>query len=80
MRASARQRLVLEQAAEVEGSSTTEFILRHAVAHAEQVLVDRRDFALAPEAWDSFAALLERPEADKPRLRALLSEPTALEE
>ena len=59
-----------------EGTTVSEFVLRHATIAAGQVLADRRGFQLAPQQWDAFVDALDRPERELPRLRALLEEPT----
>lgn len=42
-------------------------------------LADRQVFALPPEAWDELHEILDRPAMAKPRIAALLSEPSILD-
>lgn len=51
-----------------------------AVARAEDVLADRRVFALSDVAWTQFLVTLDRPVSHKPRLAALMSEPPVFDE
>jgi uncharacterized protein (DUF1778 family) len=61
------------------GKNVTEFVLESACVMAENVLADRRRFVLDDAAWDRFLALLYRPVRTKPRLEALLKEPSLLD-
>ena len=80
LRASELQRSLLAAASQAEGTTVTEFVLRHATRAAENVLANRRLFLLSDERWDAFNALLDRPEQDLPRLRKLLEYPTVLDD
>ena len=75
LRLSDHQRGMLQDASRAEGTTVSEFVLRHATIAAGQVLADRRSFQLAPAEWDAFTSALDRPERELPRLRALLQEP-----
>lgn len=79
LRATVREREMLYQASRVRDSTLSEFVLGAATAEAQQVLADRTRFELAPEEWDRFVELLDRPPVDKPRLRRLLTEPSVLD-
>ncbi|ORW10278.1 hypothetical protein AWC15_17135 [Mycobacterium lacus] len=78
-------RLTLEQdalirhAAEVEGTDLTNFTVGATLAHARDVLADRRLFVLDNAAWAEFLAVLDRPVAHKPRLEKLVAEPSIFE-
>jgi uncharacterized protein (DUF1778 family) len=74
------QDALIRHAAAVEGTTITDFAVASAIAHAHDVLADRRMFSLDPAAWTEFVALLDRPVQDKPRLAKLLTEPSILEE
>lgn len=76
LRASEWQRQVLAAASIAEGTSITDFVLRHATRAAEDVLADRRVFLISAEAWDAFDAALEAPARDVRGLRELLAEPS----
>lgn len=73
LRAPARQRHLVDQAAKALGKTRTEFILDAACQAAEEVLLDRRFFQLDPDAFEQFTAMLDAPVSPDPRLRALLS-------
>jgi uncharacterized protein (DUF1778 family) len=76
VRLTAEQDALIRQAAEVEGTDLTNFTVTATLAHARDVLADRRLFALDDAAWKKFLAVLERPVSAKPRLAALFAEPT----
>lgn len=80
LRVSESQRTVLMAASQVEGTTVSDFVLRHATRAAENVLADRRVFMVSGEVWDRFAAALDRPPADVPGLRELMNTPTVLDE
>jgi uncharacterized protein (DUF1778 family) len=80
LRATARQDELIRQAASTVDKSVTEFVLESASVAAEQVLADRRWFALDDVSWKAFQAALERPVVFKPRLSALLNEPDFFQE
>jgi uncharacterized protein (DUF1778 family) len=80
LRASEQQRSLLAAASKAEGTTVTDFVLRHATRAAENVLADRRLFLLSDERWEAFNALLDRPEQDLPQLQKLLKDPTVLDD
>ena len=59
--------------------SLSEYVVSHAVSAATTDLADRRVFTLSPESWSELQDLLDRPVSPKPRLRALLEQPSVLE-
>ena len=61
------------------GMSLNEYVVSRAVAAAIDDLADRRVFALSSEAWDELQEILDRPLAPKPRITALLAEPSVLD-
>ncbi len=63
---------LIDQAAAAVGKSRTEFMVEAARREAETVLLDRCFFALNERSFADFAAALDRPPADNPRLRRLL--------
>ncbi len=69
----------LNAAATAKGRSVSEFVLESALAHAAEILPDRRQFFLNAEQWENFLAALDRPPQPKPRLERLLKEPSVLE-
>lgn len=80
LRISAREKAVFEEAARSLDETVSAFVKNAANAEAKRVLSERTSFALAPERMELFRRALDRPEVDKPRLRALLETPTVFEE
>jgi uncharacterized protein (DUF1778 family) len=72
LRASRKQKVLIDRAAEALGRSRSEFMLDAACREAESVLLDRRYFALSEEAFKRFKRILDSPPKDNPRLRRLL--------
>lgn len=79
MRVSHEHGTLIRQAAESEGVTVTDFTVHAAVAHARDVLADRRVFELDDATWTEFLATLDRPVQYKPRLARLFSEPSPFE-
>ena len=80
LRTSETQRALLVAASRAEGTTVSDFVLRHATRAAEDVLADRRVFTLSAEVWDRFAAALDRLPADVPGLAGLMNSPTVLDD
>ena len=76
VRVSQAQRELLDEASRVSAVTLTDFILQAATTRAEDVLADRRSFAVPEEAYRAFLALLDRPVQAKPRLHELLDKPS----
>jgi len=74
IRAKARQRDLIDQAAERLGRSRSDFMLEAACNRAEDVLLDQTFFALEADAFARFQAMLDAPPAQNERLRRFLSE------
>jgi len=72
IRAKARQRDLIDQAAERLGRSRSDFMLEAACQRAEDVLLDQAYFALSDEAFAAFQAMLDAPPAPTERLRRFL--------
>lgn len=72
IRASRRQKVLIDRAAEALGRSRSEFMLDTACREAESVLLDQRYFVLSGDAFKKFTAMLDKPPKDNPRLRRLL--------
>jgi len=72
LRANARQKALIDQAAKAQGRSRTDFMLGAACREAEEVLLDRRYFLLTDEAFQEFSTMLDAPPEDNPKLRRLL--------
>ena len=73
LRANRRQRALIDRAAEALGKKRSEFMLEAACREADAVLVDRRFFPLDEKTYRRFIAALDKPPADNPRLRRLLT-------
>ena len=73
IRAKARQRDLIDQAAKRLGRSRSEFMLEAACSRAEDVLLEQTFFAMEPEAFARFQAMLDAPPEVNERLRRLLS-------
>ncbi len=82
VRLTAEQDALIRRAAEVEGGTDlTNFAVTATLAHAHDVLADRRLFMLdAPPAWSEFVSVLDRPVSHKPRLEKLFAEPSIFDE
>lgn len=72
IRASRRQKALIDRAAEALGRSRSEFMLDTACREAEAVLLGQRYFVLSADAFEKFTAMLDKPPKDNPRLRRLL--------
>jgi len=72
LRASQKQKAMIDRAAEVLGRSRSEFMLEAACREAETVLLDCRYFGLSQEAFKRFTAMLDKPPASNPKLQRLL--------
>ncbi|MBW0017834.1 MAG: DUF1778 domain-containing protein [Mycobacterium sp.] len=68
------QDALIRRAAEIEGTDLTNFTVTAALAHARDVLADRRLFVLDDAAWTEFLAALDRPVSHHPRLEKLFAE------
>jgi uncharacterized protein (DUF1778 family) len=72
IRASRRQRDLIDQAAHTLGKSRSEFMLETACRAAEDVLLSQTFFRLNQEDFDRFNAILGNPPAPSDELRVLL--------
>src|SRR5881398_3408986 len=79
LRANRRQRALIDRAATALGKNRSDFMLEAACREADAVLVDRRFFLLDEKAYKRFTAALDKPPADNPRLRRLLTSRTPWE-
>lgn len=70
---------VLQEAAAAKRKTVTEFVLDVALTEAAEVLADRRVFRLDDDEWAAFMAALDAPTKPRPRLEALLNEPSVFE-
>jgi len=72
LRASHKQKALIDRAAEALGRSRSDFMLDTACREAETVLLDRRYFALSREVFQRFTALLDTPPARTHKLQRFL--------
>jgi uncharacterized protein (DUF1778 family) len=72
IRAKARQRDLIDQAAERLGRSRSEFMLEAACREAQDVLLDQAFFTVNAGTFAKFQALLDRPLPATDKLRRLL--------
>jgi uncharacterized protein (DUF1778 family) len=79
LRVEPAQKTLLEAASSASGSTVSAFVLKAATEAAADILADRRVFVLDEAGWQVFDRALERPAADVPGLRELLSAPTVLD-
>ena len=75
LRATASEETLIKVAAERQGVSVTDFIMRSAREKAEHALSDQTRFVINDKEWKAFLTALDRPPRDKPRLRRLFREP-----
>ncbi len=75
MRLTAERAALIRRAAEVEGTDLTNFTVTATLAHARDVLADRRLFMLDAPARSEFVSVLDDPVAHKPRLGRLFADP-----
>jgi uncharacterized protein (DUF1778 family) len=71
LRASRKQKALIDRAAEALGRSRSDFLLDTACREAEAVLLDRRYFVLSGEEFKRFTAMLDKPPASNAKLRRL---------
>ncbi len=74
LRASRKQRSLIDRAAEALGKNRSDFMLDACCREAESVLLDRLYFALDAETFKEFTTMLDSAPASNPRLRRLLAE------
>jgi uncharacterized protein (DUF1778 family) len=72
IRAKARQRDLIDQAAEKLGRSRSDFMLDAACRKAEDVLLDQAFFSVDAGVFAKFHAMVDRPLPPSDRLRRLL--------
>ncbi len=71
---------MIRRAAEVEGTDLTNFTVTATLAHAHDVLADRRLFAIDDAPWTEFLGLLDQPVSHNPRLAQLFIEPSIFDQ
>lgn len=72
LRASQKQKRLIDRAAELLGRTRSDFMLETACREAETVLLDGRYFGLSLDAFKRFTTMLDKPPAGNPKLWRLL--------
>src|ERR1700692_1598166 len=75
VRVSPAAKAKLQAAASASHRSMSDFVMESALSRAEEMLVERRIFALNAEKWTEFQSALDAPTRLLPRLKDLLEEP-----
>lgn len=75
VRVSSSAKAKLQAAASASHRSMSDFVMESALSKAEEMLVERRIFALNAEKWTEFQSALDAPTRPLPRLKALLEKP-----
>jgi uncharacterized protein (DUF1778 family) len=72
LRATQKQKALIDRAAEALGRSRSDFMLETSCREAETVLLDRRYFTLSEDGFRRFTAMLDKTPTSNPKLRRLL--------
>ena len=72
LRATQTQKTLIDRAADALGRNRSEFMLDTVCREAQDVLLDRRYFALPDADYKRFIAMLDKPPANNARLTRLL--------
>jgi uncharacterized protein (DUF1778 family) len=80
VRVTSDQARLIRRAATATRANLSSFLVESACLRAEEALASQQHFVYSAKQWDAFTAALDRPPQDKPRLRALLKQPSILEE
>ena len=79
IRTTSEQKQRLTMAAEVVGTSVSDFVLTSALREAQDALLDQRIFYVNEEQYDEFQAMLEDTKGNQARLDKLMSRPAPWE-
>lgn len=80
MRVTPQQDALIRQAADLEDTTVTAFVLETVTARANRVLKQRQDLVLSNEAFDRFIAALDKPAKPVPELVELFKQNPKLRE
>jgi len=80
VRATAEDRQLIDRAVAASGTDLTEFVITHLRLAAQQVLADREDFRLDPEALDAWERTNQQPARSLKGLRELMDRPSPFQE
>jgi uncharacterized protein (DUF1778 family) len=75
VRVSRSAKAKLQAAASASHRSMSDFVMESALSRAEEMLAERRIFALNAEKWEEFQAALDAPTRPLARLKSLLDTP-----
>jgi uncharacterized protein (DUF1778 family) len=73
LRVSMVEKTTLESASQSVSMTTSEFVIRQAMASAEEILVDRTRFLLSVDQWEAFSARLDQPPRAIPAVMKLMT-------
>jgi uncharacterized protein (DUF1778 family) len=79
IRASARQKEVIAQAARLRRTTMSDFVLEQAYQAAQQVLQEQVHFVLPKKEWRAFCSALDAPPKVIPALQQLFAEPSVFD-
>lgn len=74
LRVSRREKETLERASSLLRVTTSQFVVREALAVAEEILGDRTRFELPQKQWSAFIIRLDEPPRELPAIKRLLTE------
>jgi len=74
------EKTALESASQSVSMTTSEFVIRRAMASAEEILADRTRFVLSADEWEAFSTRLDQPPRAIPALAQLMTEPSPFDE
>jgi len=75
IRINERQKDMIGRAATLRKCSLSEFVIENAYDAATQILTDKAQFVLSPQAWDAFCEALDAPPKAIPALKELFNKP-----
>lgn len=79
IRASEPEKKILMQAAQLQRTNISQFVLQTALDAAQAVLADQTEFRLSPKQWKMFCERLDAPAKVIPALRDLFKEAGSIE-
>lgn len=74
IRATEPEKKILLQAAQLQHTNISQFVLQTALDAAQAVLADQTEFRLSPKQWEAFCERLDTPAKVIPALRDLFKE------
>lgn len=73
IRITPEEKRLVERAAKIARTTTSQFVTQAAVRSAEEIVADQQRFTLSPDKWDAFVEALDRPAREIPALKHALS-------